>query len=432
MMAAPCRGSRHQRAGGAHPRTVLAWVMAAILLAAVLYAVAPWILPVRVYEGPMVQNATPDAVTLVWFTTRPAVCVVAIQDGTAERVEPASSDGCRHRVRLLGLEPGQRYPYEIRVDSRALTSNLVFHTAGTPEDRYSFLVFGDSGNGSRAQYLLAAQMLEVKPAPDFVLHTGDLVYMDGARHRYERRFFAPYRALLSRVAFWPSLGNHDIHKRTGEVVAFHEVFELPDNGPPEVEPGRNYWFDYASCRVAVLDSNLDEETLARDVAPWLHEVLSGPGPRWRFVCFHHPPYTGGKYKPDERIQRAIVPTLDAVDVDLVFNGHDHMYQRTYPLYGGQVAGDGQGVVYIVSAAGGGKLYDPAPLQPDYLAALHSETFSFTQVVVSGDELTLRQIDLAGNLLDEVTLRKPPVAVMDKPAGDELPVLEHADDVGSEN
>lgn len=409
--------SRCLRPGAARPRAVLGWVVLALLLAAVLYAIAPWILPVRVYEGPMVQDAGPDGLTLVWFTTRPATCTVAAEPGAAERVELALADGCRHRVRLPGLEPGRRYPYEIRVGSRALTQGLELKAPGDASGPYSFFVFGDSGDGSRAQYRLAARMLAIEPQPDFVLHTGDLVYMDGARHRYEERFFAPYRALLARVPFWPALGNHDIDKKTREVVAYHEVFELPDNGPPGAEPDRNFWFDHASCRVAVFDSNLDEETLRRDVAPWLSTVLAEAGPRWRFVCFHHPPYTGGKYKPDERIQRVIVPVLDAAHVDLVFNGHDHMYQRTKPLRAGRVVEEGQGVVYIVSAAGGAKLYEPAAERPECIAVLHNESHSFTQVLVRGDELTLRQIDVDGRVLDEFTLRKPPVAEDEVPSSE---------------
>ncbi len=219
--------------------------------------------------------------------------------------------------------------------------------------------------------------------------------------------------MLARIDFWPCLGNHDFGAR-GDAAAYREVFELPENGPPadssapqELAPERNYWFDYASCRIAVIDSNVGEDVLSQHVAPWLRQVMSAPEPRWRFVVCHHPPYTGGKYAPDERLQRTIVPVVDETGVDVVFCGHDHNYQRTQPLKGGQVVAPGQGTVYIVTGAGGAQLYPikPANQRPAYIVCGEGQRHSFTQVTVNGDELRLDQVALGGTLLDELTLHK---------------------------
>jgi hypothetical protein len=392
----------------------LLWAAIIILVAIGLYASAPWILPVRIYEGPLVQMAAEDAVTLVWYTTRPARCSVTV--GQSQTAQPAVADGNRNRVRISGLAPGTSYPYYISAGSRRLTNELAFQTNRAADQRYTFLVFGDSGCGSRAQYLLAGQMASEQPPADFLLHTGDLVYPDGGRQRYEERFFAPYRHLLARVSFWPCLGNHDLGD-DGQAAAYREVFELPDNGPAGLPIGHNYWFDYASCRVAVIDSNLDQATLLGQVAPWLAEVMAAPEARWRFVSFHHPPYTGGKYQPDLTIQRALVPAMEEVGVDLVFNGHDHMYQRTHPLRGGQIVPPGEGIIYVISAAGGARIYEAADPRPDYIAVLDNQSFSFTQVTIAGDELTLRQIALDGHPIDEFTLRKSPAVADAEPAAD---------------
>jgi 3',5'-cyclic AMP phosphodiesterase CpdA len=158
----------------------------------------------------------------------------------------------------------------------------------------------------------------------------------------------------------------------------------------------------------VVDSNLDEAALRDHVAPWLAEVLGEPDARWKFVVFHHPPYTGGAYQPDERIQRTLVPVFEATGVDIVFNGHDHMYERTHPIRNGEAAEDGDGVVYVVSGAGGARLYEALPIdqRPPYLAALYNETHSFTKVSISGNQLTLEQIALGGETVDQWTFQKP--------------------------
>lgn len=393
--------------GAAPPRIVLLWIVVIVVVAAVLYGVAPYVLPARIYEGPYVQMADETGVTLRWYLTRPAACSVVVDpEGAAQRWDSAA-DGTAQRVRIDGLQPGRSYSYRVSAGDRALTDTLTFQTNRAPGQRFQFMVFGDSGRGTRVQYKLAGVMTRYTPQADLLVHTGDVVYPDGARYRYAERFFAPYRHLLARVNLWPCLGNHDVDA-DGRAPGYEEVFELPANGPDGLPAGHNYWFDYASSRFAVIDSNpyMTEERLRDEVAPWLYRVLGDPTPEWRFVVLHHPPYTGGKYAPDERVQRALVPTFEAVGVDIVFSGHDHNYQRTHPLRGGQIVPDGEGVVYLISGAGGADLYTPRGPAPAYVAALNNQVHSFTFVTVEGRELSLRQVSLNGETLDQAALFHP--------------------------
>jgi hypothetical protein len=344
-------------------------------------------------------------VTLVWYMTRPVNdgLEVTIEHGSGQAF-PVETKDRRCRATLTGLESGQTYSYAISLGRRTLAADKL-RTNKPAGEPFDFVVFGDSGSGSQEQYRLAAQMTTLDP--DFILHTGDLIYGAGERHKYRERFFLPYGDLLRRVAFWPSLGNHDVLEPSfGK--PYLEVFELPENGPPSQPPERNHWFDYASAGIAIVDSNIEEAALRDEVAPWLRDVLAASGALWKFVVFHHPPYTGGHYPPDQKIQRTLVPVFESTGVDLVFNGHDHMYQRTHPIRDGTRAEDGEGVVYIVSGAGGARLYDALPpdQRPPYVAVLNNQVHSFTHVSVTGSELTLQQIALGGEILDHWTLRKP--------------------------
>ena len=397
------RVAKWLRPGRFHPLRVLFGAVVFFVVGVLAYVVSPWVLPVRILEGPMLQQVTADAVSVVWYTSRPAECAITLTTDEGEHTTPVANDGRRCRVRLTDLEPGQAYPYRISRGSRRL-AEATLHTARQPGYSFSFIVFGDSGTGGRAQYLLADQM--VLAVPDFLLHTGDLVYHRGQRSHFNDRFFAPYRELLKQVCFWPCLGNHDIAE-PDLGAPYLEVFELPENGPAGSTPERSYWFDYAAARIAVIDSNLDEPQLRDVVAPWLTDVMSEPGPRWKFVSLHHPPYTGGAYQPDQRVQNALVPVFEAVGVDIVFAGHDHMYQRTAPIRAGEVVEEGAGVVYVVSGAGGALIYDALPpdQRPAYVIALNDEVHSFTRVNIDGDTLRLRQIAVDGEVIDDWTLRK---------------------------
>jgi 3',5'-cyclic AMP phosphodiesterase CpdA len=386
-------------------RVVLgAAIFVAVCLA--LYAALPWILPLAIVEGPLVQQADAHGAVIVWWTSRPGACDLRLDHAGRSEAVPVQHDGRRHRAVVEGLEPGGRFPYRIRSGERSLGA-YTLRALGAPATPLHMLVFGDSGKGSREQYLLAARMAERQP--DLVLHTGDLVYPDGDRHDYAERFFRPYRELLSSVAFWPSLGNHDVSEpHFGAPYA--QVFDLPSNGPAGLPAEYNYAFQAGNVRVAVIDSNLDENALRERVAPWLAEQLAAGAASWRFVVLHHPPYTVGPHGPTARVQSALVPIFDATGVDVVFGGHDHLYCRTKPMRGGQAVESG-GAVYIVTGAGGAKLYKAAPVEdhPAYIAAYHDATHSFTEIEITESRLAGRQIDISGRIVDEWAIDKPAAA-----------------------
>lgn len=379
------------------PRRLLGRIAVLLALAALLTWLAPFVLPVRVMEGPMVQMVTPDSVEVVWFTSR----------DTETRLEPTTStkvevnnmrDGRHHRATLKFSSPGDGVEYHIMVGQKELARGSV-RTAKRADQPYGFIVFGDSGRASREQYQLAGQMVAHAEGCDFLIHTGDVVYPDGDRSDYLDRFFTPYDPLLNHMAMWPSLGNHDVSKPHFG-APYREVFDLPENGPKDVTSEENYWFDYANARFVIMNTNPDEPVLAQKIAPWLREVLASSNATWKFAVFHHPPYSIGKHGSNDVIQRAIVPVLEEGGVDVVFNGHDHIYQRTLPIRGGNV--DDNGIVYVVSGAGGAELYKvlPEEQRPPWVATVLNARHSFTRIDIDGERLMLQQIDLNGDRVDQ--------------------------------
>lgn len=371
-----------------------------VVISGALYAAAPQLLPPRIVEGPLVQQAGQNTARLVWFMSRPLGHEVAVTVEGARAV--VTSAGRRCVAEIEGLKAGSEHSYVI--SSRGV--ELGRATLATEKPRgsaFRFLVFGDSGEGTREQYRLAARMTAERP--DLVVHSGDLVYSGGQRRNYAARFFEPYREMLARVAFWPSLGNHDVADPAAG-ASYREVFELPSNGPPGLPTEHAYWFDYADARFVVLDSNAMEFELRDSVGPWMARVFAECDHPWRFVVFHHPPYTAGSHQPNEKIQQALVPVIEAAGVDMVFNGHDHLYERTAPLRGGKPSADGGGVIYIVTGAGGAELYEAAAARPEQIVSLSNARHSYTRVDIHAGTLTLEQIDIEGATLDSLKLVKP--------------------------
>jgi hypothetical protein len=361
---------------------------------------ADTILPVRIDEGPLIQMPQPMQTTLVWYTSRPAKCTLHVEGHLSSPISPESSENQqRHTANLGRLSPDTEYAYRITLESGR---ELFSGTLDSPKDAnapFSFIVFGDSGKGTRAQYALAQQMLERRP--DFMLHTGDLVYSDGARHKYPDRFFGPYRKTIARVPFFPCLGNHDIAE-DGRALPYESVFELPQNGPDGRPADHEYWFDYGSARFAVFDSNISQAEMESKIAPWLREVFDANAPEWRFISCHHPPYTVGNYTPgDLAVRKTLVPIFEEIGIDAVFCGHDHNYQRLTRLRAGQP--DEDGILFIITGAGGARLYEQKQLEATFIEFINTKIHSATQITIVGNKLKLEQFDEQGEVMDQTEM-----------------------------
>jgi hypothetical protein len=93
-------------------------------------------------------------------------------------------------------------------------------------------------------------------------------------------------------------------------------------------------------------------------------------------------------------KRAVLaPIFEAHHVDLVFNGHDHDYERTQSI---------NGVVYIVSGGGGASLYN---VTPQAFSAYAETAYHAVVVDVDGCALSLQAVKPDGTVFDTLTLNK---------------------------
>jgi len=131
---------------------------------------------------------------------------------------------------------------------------------------------------------------------------------------------------------------------------------------------------------------------------WLQTDLAASTARWSFVFFHHAMFTTGPHAADTTLADMVAtlePVFSQYDVDIVFNGHDHAYERSVPQ---------NGVIYIVSGGGGASLYDVSTGDDIFFAA---SAHHVVRVQLDGCILSLRAIDAAGALLDQIALAKCP-------------------------
>ena len=259
-------------------------------------------------------------------------------------------------------------------------------------------------------------------------------------------------------------------KTNPDALGYYTAMHLPMNGPaappyptPTMGPVdtiaafrrsagarfpamANYSFDYGDAHFLCVDSNRYIDPNNPALQAWMSQDLSNTDAVWKFVVYHHPAFNVGLEHYDVQHMRVLSPLLEAHGVDFVLSGHEHNYQRPRPLkfkpagpgksadIGGKdrrVPGtftidrtfDGvshtqpDGVLYIVTGAGGKHLYDPGftdnPARwthaddggVDYVAKMVTDRHSLTVFDIDGRSLTMAQVDESGDEFDRITVTK---------------------------
>jgi 3',5'-cyclic AMP phosphodiesterase CpdA len=244
---------------------------------------------------------------------------------------------------------------------------------------FSFAVIGDFGTGTEEQYAVSHRMCSWRRNHgfDLVFTTGDNVYPDGDPALFEKEFYEPYECLRSEgVGFHAVLGNHDVKTRNGRPEIRDGAFGMD---------GRNYVVRTGGVRFVMIDSNNVDMDFLRSA------TRTEEGDLWTVVVMHHPVYSPGDGHGSEPGFRPKLPRLFRErGVDLVLQGHDHIYAVTKPL---------GGIRYVVTGGGGADLYGCTTKSfSDECAARHH----FLYVTVTADELTVQAVPPRGPVLDEFT------------------------------
>lgn len=322
----------------------------------------------------------------------------------------------QYQADISGLQPGTLYSYSVAVDGQTLVSNAGrFGTAPqylapaasqdrsreTNANRFSFLVFGDSGAGSSQQQTLV-QLMAAEADISMVVHVGDLAYSDGTFQEFEDEYFGVNAPLMARLPFFPTPGNHDYN--TDNAAAYVAGIAAPNCGVPAADVGRYYSFNWGNAHFVSVDSNLLATSRASAMLAWLDADLAATDCYWRIVFLHHTPYPTGFHLGDPicaAVQQLVNPIIESHGVQLLLAGHEHGYERTFPLTGGQVVSSSSpSTTYVVTGGGGGALES---VGSSAQTAISVQAFNYLRVDVDGQALTLTAIGLDGGQIDRVTL-----------------------------
>ncbi len=397
----------------------------------------------KVWKTRLPSTARPDQIvvsfgddpahSLAWtWRTDPSSASSVVRltrlDGTPPRriagtVRTITSDGLlndpaifRHVVTADGLDPDTVYRYSVGDGTDSGWSPWFQARTGPDRDRdYAFLAMGDPQCGLEEWGKLLHSARLRRPDAGFLLIAGDLVDRGNERSNWDH-FFLRGAGVFAGLPLMPCVGNHEYLDRGPEIFA--GSFRLPAGGPAGVPHGLTYSFEYSDTFVAVLDSNpaVYSETMARTIADWLDRKLSETSARWKLVVFHHPIYPSHPTREQPQLGATWVPILDKHAVDLVLQGHDHAYLRTYPMRRGRPTSAAEaGTVYVVSVSG--QKFVPVA-DRDYAARAFAGVATYQTIDVSPRRGTLqyRAYDIHGREMDRLELAKSrPQSIAARPA-----------------
>ncbi|HSM81796.1 MAG TPA: metallophosphoesterase [Nodosilinea sp.] len=136
-------------------------------------------------------------------------------------------------TKIRKMQQRVRSQHPLLADLGIDQTRLVIDDGHTGHEAFSFLVLGDSGTGrhrrSSPQRQVAEQLLPHLTSARFTLHTGDVVYLVGAKGQYRSNFIKPYCEWLvggddcRRIAYDQMTFKHPILPVPGN----HDYYDLP-------------------------------------------------------------------------------------------------------------------------------------------------------------------------------------------------------------
>jgi hypothetical protein len=253
-----------------------------------------------------------------------------------------------------------------------------------PDERDSlkFAVIGDNGTGDDPEYDIGRQMAAAHATfPfDLVIMMGDNMYGGQKPKDFVDKFERPYAPLLAAgVTFQACLGNHD----RPENVSYK---------PFNMGGRRYYTFVRRNVRFVVLDSTqMDTAQLQ-----WVEATLRDAREDWKICYFHHPLYSNAaRHGSSVDLRVLLEPLFVRYGVNVVFSGHDHVYERIKPQ---------RGIYYFVSGAAG--QLRKGNMRPDEdTAAYFDQDQSFMLVEIAGLNMFFTTVSRTGRIVDSGAIHR---------------------------
>ncbi|MEG0855181.1 MAG: metallophosphoesterase family protein [Terrisporobacter sp.] len=206
-----------------------------------------------------------------------------------------------------------------------------------------------------------------------------------------------------------TIGNHD-----KDNIDFYYHFNVPNSSKlGSTKAGSDYYFTYKNAIFLVLNTNnLNIEEHKKFIEETINKNSSM---QWKIAVFHHDIYGCGIHSDDievKLLREKLPQVLEENNISLVFNGHDHIYSRSYKLYQEKIVEDmtnnSKGTIYITGGSStGSKFYKSSKDNKEYIGEnFEKEVPTYTTVDITKDMVSINtyRIDTNGPIDDIITIK----------------------------
>lgn len=382
--------------------------------------------PSPIYPYLTWKNSPTNSIVVSWWNPD-ATGDSAVDYGTTISYGSSATDAtvvAYHHVSITGLTPNTTYHYRIRSNDGTIGSDNTFTTADVNQTSFSFAVYGDPRGvqpptDSTIYHTRHKQLCDWMATQNisFALETGDIVWAggltDGNCLGFYKEYFKAEQNLSKTKPIMTTPGNHELQPNgLGDsgypYFSIYNTSTYPNNGPVGVN-GRCYSFDYGNAHFISISSF--QVSMATE-ATWLDADLAAaranPNIKWIFVWMHEPLYTNSGHPGSANELTYWGPLFDKYNVDIVFAGHNHVYERYHSIKAGQVVPDGEGPTYVTNGIGGAEFNTSTsdPKQVCWFGTTNLNKTAATIVTINGSILNVQTIpNLTGVPIDTFQLAK---------------------------
>jgi hypothetical protein len=371
----------------------------------------------KIKVGPYLQHVTKTSMTIMWETDKP--CTSTIKFGKSRFVPKGKKGGAKpsapldqqvsseetntiHELVLSDLEPQTDYFYQVHSrfnpKQEVKSEILPFQTAVKDDSAFAYVVMGD--NRTYPERFKKLTQKAFAERPNFVLNVGDVVSNGNNKDQWITEYLSPAAELMKRVPTYVAIGNHE---RNASWFYRYSSYPSPEN---------YYSFDYGNAHFTIIDSNADLSPKSKQLM-WIKKDLAASKAKWKFVAHHHPPFSSDKddygntdyslsRRGDPRVQ-SLISIYEKYGVDVVWCGHIHDYERTWPIRDGAVD-QNNGVIYIQAGGGGAPLEEFAPTRSWFTAKV-LRNWQYCLVTIHAGTFRMMAYDINGNMYDYLELKK---------------------------
>ena len=358
------------------------------------------------------QNDTASTIVVTWKTTTDNAGDIVRYDTKSGSGDPSQylsgktgsnhtfsgAGGYIHDVELTELSPNKTYYFICGGDNGGWSAERKFQTGPDQRTSITFVAGGDSRDNPSARDAVSRAMAKFNPS--FVLYSGDAVSTGTNQALWDNWFTAMDNIWVTEnggltIPIIPVLGNHE-----GMATNYFGQYSLP---------GNEQWFslDWGPDLHIIALNNYN--SLAGEQLDWLKSDLAEhENYLWKVAFFHSPAFSSSNHGSDASVQKYWVPLFDNYHVDLVISGHDHDYERTYPINytiskNTPMPSPENGTVYIVSGAWGAPLYGAGS---SWFTENSKSAYEFVVVNISDNgTLHLQAVGTDGKTFDEYSIYK---------------------------